>query len=329
MLNPNHSPLPSTGQVLVFLVECFGECKGKGVRKPMTGMHGTRNGEAGPDWAHYKRIQRLAGQCKQREAVSTEIEDALVDAVAALFDVSLQNGHATGSIREMNLQERLKSGLLYLRDANPKAPRVTLALVFWIVYFIEHHEWLCPQLEAAHDPHVVLWEWVQHVTHFYTNTFADSVRVNPWLFAGLPCDLSWNMPIKQTNGSVVCPVCHAISWWENRLNVEHRENWPSLLNGYLSKADAKNSVRRWKRGTNTPGLETIKRWANYPWKYHDPHSLLSAERLKAVLLWTRALQFAIKTVEKRFGLDSVWALVDWHNRAVASVPIKSPDSVNE
>jgi hypothetical protein len=58
----------------------------------------------------------------------------------------------------------------------------------------------------------------------------------------------------------------------------------------------------------------------------DPHSSLSAERLKAVLLWSRALQIAMKAVERRFGLNSVWVLVDWHNRAVASIPIRFPNS---
>lgn len=316
---PKKSLLPSTGQVLLFLVECFGECKNKGVRKPINEKQSTRNGEAGPDWSHYKRIQRLAGQCQQRESVSKEIEDALVDAVSALFDVSLQNVRAGGRIREMSLQERLKTGLLHLRNANSKTPRVTLALVFWIVYFIEHHEWLCPQLEAAHTPPTALWEWVQHAAHFYTNTLSDSVRVNPWLFAGLPRDLSWNMPAKQADGSVKWPVGLAIEWWENSLLLEHQENWPYLLNPRLSKPDASNTVYRWKRGAPTPSLASVERWVSHSWKYQDPHSPITPERLKAVLLWSRAIQFAARAVERRFGQDSLWLLVDWHKRAVASV----------
>jgi hypothetical protein len=318
----NNSSLPTTGQVLAFLVKCFGESKSKGVGEPAQLKAGQRKTT---NWAHYKRIERLAKQYRQSERVSREIGDALIDAVAALFDKSLRNDPVSRKIRGMSLQARIPSLLHPLRDANAIAPRPALRLLFWIVYFIEHHEWLRPQLEAAHAPNEALWQWVQHTSHFYTNTLLGSVATNRRLFAGLPGDLSWNVPSRQANGTVKWPICQAIEWWENLLDARHKKNWPSLVNPCLSLPDASRCVLRWKRGTNPPGLETVKRWTSYPWQYNDFRASLNPEKLKAVLLWCRALQFALKAVEKRFGLDSVWVLVAWHKRAVSSRPVTMTD----
>jgi len=72
------------------------------------------------------------------------------------------------------------------------------------------------------------------------------------------------------------------------------------------------------RSEYLPGLDKIENVAANRWKFKEGIAAISPEKLKAVLLWCRALQFALKKVEKRFHLDSVWLLVEWHNRARAS-----------
>jgi hypothetical protein len=53
---------------------------------------------------------------------------------------------------------------------------------------------------------------------------------------------------------------------------------------------------------------------------------ITAERLKAVLLWSRALQFAAKAVQRRFGAKRLWTLVDWHERAVTGTQVRFSES---
>jgi hypothetical protein len=72
------------------------------------------------------------------------------------------------------------------------------------------------------------------------------------------------------------------------------------------------------RGEYLPGLEKIENVAAYPWQFKKGNAAISPEKLKAVLLWCRALQSALKKVEKHYHIDSVWLLVEWHNRATAS-----------
>jgi hypothetical protein len=308
-MKPETSPLPTTGQVLGFLLGCFGESKGKGVDSPSKGE---------TNWAQYKRIERLAKQCGQTMPVSKELESALIDAVAGLFDPSLKEEHLSGKIRQMSLGERVRSALPRLRGGNTAEKRFTVRLIFWIVYFIEHHEWLCPQLEAAHDPDDVLWEWVEHTSHFCTNTLADTVRVNPSLLDGLPPNLSWNLPAQQADGTVKWPMCHAIEWLESFLDDRSRDALPAVLFPNPVKSNSAISFRRLMRGSRLPGLEVIERCAQHPWQFQERNATISPEKLKAVLLWCRALQFALKMVEKKFGIDSVWLLVEWHNKAAAA-----------
>jgi hypothetical protein len=76
--------------------------------------------------------------------------------------------------------------------------------------------------------------------------------------------------------------------------------------------------KRMMRGENLLGLEKIERVAQHHWQFKKGSAAISPEKLNAVLLWCRALQFALKTVERKFHLDSVWLLVEWHNRATTS-----------
>ncbi len=68
-------------------------------------------------------------------------------------------------------------------------------------------------------------------------------------------------------------------------------------------------------GTQLPGLEIIERCARPRWQYRAKAEAISPEKLKAVLLWSRALQFALKNLQKLFGMKAVWELVEWHGRA--------------
>jgi len=304
--------------VLEFLVECFGEYKDKGIGRPKTVRARKGKTRGGPDWAQYKRIERLAKQCQQSKPVSREIENALIDAVAALFDTSLKEEPVSRKVRQMSLPERVQFALSPRGDSPAGEPRFTLALVFWIVYFIEHHEWLRPQLEAAHAPDDALWEWTKHATQLYTNTFADSVSSNPWLLAGLPCDLAWNLPTRQSKGTVKWPMFHAVEWLESLLDGKSREALPLTLYPNPEKSHSAKYFVQLKRGTHLPSLANIKRWSEHRWRYKDASASVSPEKLKTVLLWCRALQYALKRVEKRFGRGSIWRLVKWHNRAVAA-----------
>jgi len=186
------------------------------------------------------------------------------------------------------------------------------------VYFIEHHEWLRPQLESAHALDDVLWEWIEHVAHFYTNTLADTVRVNPTILDGLPDGLSWNLPTMQTDGTVKWPLSHAFEWFEGIIGDDSRAELPSVLFPNAEKLSSVNCYNRILRGENLPGLDKIEHVAAHRWTFEDGKPAISPEKLKVVLLWCRALQFALKKVEKNFELDSVWLLVEWHNRATAS-----------
>ncbi len=308
-MKTNTSSLPTTGQVLGFLLKCFGESKGKGVTSPS---------KSETISAQYKRIERLAKQCKQSKPASKEVEAALIDAVAALFDTTLKGEHQTAKIREMSLDERIRSALPRLDDDCASENRFTVRLIFWIVYFIEHHEWLRPQLEEAYKPDDALWKWIEHAAHFYTNTLADTVRANPALLDGLPPNLTWNLPVKTRDGKVKWPVCHAVEWLESLLDDQSRKHLPGVIFPKLEESDAAMCFRRMKRGEHLLGLEKIGYIVQHPWKFRNNLAAISPEKLKAVLLWCRALQFALKKVEKNFSLDSVWLLVEWHKRATTA-----------
>ena len=302
-------PLPTTGQVLRFLLKCFGESEGKGL---------VLSESAKSNWAAYKRIERLTRQCQQNNPTSDETKAALIDSVAALFDHTLKGERASSKILKMSLGQRIQSAFPRIPDEKSAEKRFTFRLIFWIVYFIEHHEWLCPQLESAHATDDVLWEWIEHVAHFYTNTLADTVRVNPAILDGLPDNLSWNLPTKQADGTVKWPLCHAFEWLESILDDDSRAQLPSVFFPNSDESFSKICYRRILRGQYSPGLDKIENVANHHWKFKEGHPTVSPEKLKAVLLWCRALQFALKKVEKHFHLDSIWLLAEWHNRATAS-----------
>lgn len=294
------SSLPTTGQVLRFLLKCFGESEGKG------------------DWAKHKRVERLVKQCQQSKSASRETKAALIDAVAALFDKSLRGELVSGKILEMSLGQRVQSALPRLRDGNVGEKQFTVRLIFWIVYFIEHQEWLRPQLEAAHTPDDASWEWVEHASHFYTRTLGDTVRVNPSLLDGLPPGLSWNLPTIQPDGTVKWPLCHAFEWLEGLIDTQDGDAMPRIVFPNSEKLRSAMCYKRMMRGENLLGLEKIERVAQHHWQFKKGSAAISPEKLNAVLLWCRALQFALKTVERKFHLDSVWLLVEWHNRATTS-----------
>jgi len=310
--------LPTTGQVLRFLLKCFGELEGKGIDAPTKSRQMNYRQSDETQWAKYKRIERLAQQCQQSNPTSEETKAALIDAVAALFDNTLKGERVSSKILEMSLGQRIQSAFPRLHDENTGEKRFTFRLIFWIVYFIEHHEWLRPQLESAHAPDDVLWEWIEHVAHFYTNTLADTVRVNPTALDGLPKNLSWNLPTKLADGSVKWPLCHAFEWLESIIDDDSRADLPSVFFPNDEKSFSKICYRRILRGKYLPGLDKIENVATHRWNFKHGSPAISPERLKAVLLWCRALQFALKKVEKHFHLDSVWLLVEWHNRATAS-----------
>jgi hypothetical protein len=308
-MKPKTSSLPTTGQVLGFLVKCIGESKGNGATSSL---------KYETNWARHKRYERLANQCEQSTPACKETKAALIDAVAVLFDNSLKGELVSAKVLEMNFIERVQSALPRLRGGNTTEKRFTVRLIFWIVYFIEHHEWLCPQLEAAHKPDKALREWVQHTAHFCTNTLADTVRVNPSLLDGLPPNLSWNLPAKQVNGKVRWPMTRAIEWLEGLLDDQSREELPAIFYPNKDKSYSANCFRRMIREQNLPGLERIETVAKHPWRFKDKRTTISPEKLKAVLLWSHALQFALKAVEKKLGISFVWVLVERHNRATAS-----------
>jgi hypothetical protein len=300
-MEPKTASLPTTGQVLEFLLKCFGESKGKG------------------DWAKHKKIERLANQCQQSESTAKEAKAELIDAVAALFDNTLKGEYVSGKILEMGLGQRIQSAFPRLLDGKQGEKRFTFRLIFWIVYYLEHHEWLCPQLEAAHRPDDVEWEWIaRHASHFYTNTLADTVRVNPSLLDGLPSDISWNLPTKQPDGTVKWPLCHAFEWLEGLIDPKDKDAIPNIVFPNSEKSRSVMCYQRMKRGENPLGLDKIENVAKHRWQFKEGITAISSEKLKAVLLWCRALQFALKAVEKKYSLDSVWMLVEWHNRAADS-----------
>lgn len=309
--------LPTTGQVLRFLVKCFGQVLDKGVGRPHGSWESARVYGVF-DSAQYKRIERLAKQHHQRRGVSREIEAALIDAVAALFNTTIKTEAVAQELRDKQFHERVQAALVPWPF---EGSDLKVRLVFWIIYFIEHHEWMCPQLESAHPSNVVLWQWVEHATHLYTNAVISTVRANPSLLVALPKDLSWNMPVRQFDRTIKWPICHAVEWLESSLQVSIRDDLPSLLFPNPKRTHSFKYFRRLKRGDHLPSLETINRWAEYAWKYKRRISI-SRDRLRAVLFWCRALQYALRRIERRFGIDSVWLLVAWHNQAVASINIR-------
>lgn len=309
---------PTTGQILRFLLKCFGESAGKGVIALQNSVPGKNCESSGTQWAKYRRIERLARQTSQSESASRKTKAALIDAVAELFDRTLKGERASTKILEMSLGQRIQSAFPPLRDGKSDEKRFAFRLIFWIVYFIEHHEWLRPQLESAHSPDGVLWKWIEHAAHFYTNTLADTVRVNPAMLDGLPHNLSWNLPTKQADGSVKWPMCHAFEWLESIIDDDSRATLPSILFPNPEKSHSATCYRRIMRGNNLPGLDKIETVAAHHWKFKEGIPAISREKLKAVLLWCRALQFALKKVEKSFDLDSICLLAEWHNRATTS-----------
>lgn len=308
-MNARPSSLPTTGQVLGVLVECLGESKGKGVANGTKGQ---------TKWAIHKQIQRLAKQSGQSKGAAGEIKGALIDGVAALFDASLKGQLVSGKILKMNFQERVMSALPRLHGGNSSEKRFTVRLIFWIVYFIDHHEWLCPQLDAAHEPDIALREWVRHTAHFCTNTLADTVRANPSLLDGLPRGISWNLPSKQLDGTVKWPLCHGFEWLQGMLADQSREELPAIVFPNDEKSRSLMCFNRMMRGGGLPGLDKIEKVVRHQWQFKDDGATISPEKLKAVLLWCRALQFALKSVEKHFDFNFMWELVDWHKRAAAS-----------
>jgi hypothetical protein len=312
------SAIPSTGQVLDFLVKCFGQAKGKGLRIPGSSKSGGRLSE-GPAWAQFKRVERLAKHWQQSGRASREVENALIDAVAGIFDASSQKDGLANMIRSMSLGERLKSTRPQIWELNPAFPQFTPRLVFWIVYFVEHHEWLCPQLEAAHPPNEALWQWVQHAFHFYTNKVIDTARSCPFLFASLPGELTWNMPVQHADGSVKWPMAHAVDWLGTLLEPQMTKQLATIMYPNPESAHSSRCFRRLVAGTHLPSLQNAERWARFRWQFRAEAP--TADRIRAVLLWCRALQFALKAVEKRFGLNSVWWLFTWHKQAVSPMAI--------
>ena len=320
-LNSNHlvpRSLPTTGQVLRFLLKCFGESEGKGIDAPTGSAGGKTQKSMETKWAKYKRIERMVRQSQQSKPASSETKAALIDAVAALFDSTLKAEHVSAKILKMSLGQRTQSALPRLDDEKDGEKRFTLRLIFWIVYFIEHHEWLRPQLESANSPDNVFWEWIDHAAHFYTNTFADTVRVNPSILDGLPNNLSWNLPAKLPDGSVKWPICHAFEWLENKICDQNRDKLPSILFPNSDNARSVYCYKRILRGESLLGLEKIEYITAHPWKFKAGIAPITPEQVKAVLLWCRALQSALKKVEKHYHIDSVWLLVERHNRATAS-----------
>lgn len=270
------------------------------------------------DSAKYKRIQRLAQQSKQSETAASEAKAALIDAVAALFDDTLKLEGASKRVLELSLGQRIQDAFPRFKDAHSQEKRFTFRLIFWTVYFIEHHEWLCPELTSAHPPEAVFWEWVQHFAHFYTNTLADTFRVNPALWEGLPRDLSWNLPSEEPDGSVKWPVQHGFEWLESILDDKSRDELPSIVFPYDNKSVSISCYNRMIREQNLPGLDRIHRVAAHHWNFKPGLQTISPAKLNAVLLWCRALHFALKGVEKMFDLSAVWTLAEWHERATES-----------
>ena len=140
----------------------------------------------------------------------------------------------------------------------------------------------------------------------------------PALLDGLPPNLTWNLPAKQLDGTVKWPVCHAVEWLESLLDDQSRKHLPGVIFPKLEESDAAMCFRRMKRGEHLLGLEKIGYIVQHPWKFRNNLAAISPEKLKAILLWCRALQFALKKVEKNFSLDSVWLLVEWHMDSFSS-----------
>jgi len=126
--------LPTTGQVLRFLLKCFGELEGKGI-DALPGSKQTSQPQSGEtQWAKYKRIERLVLQCQQSKTTSKETKAALIDAVAALFDNTLKGERVSSTILGMSLGQRVQSAFPRLHDVKSGKKRFTFRLIFWIVY---------------------------------------------------------------------------------------------------------------------------------------------------------------------------------------------------
>lgn len=292
--------LPTTGEVLDFLVKCFGQSKSKGVN------------------ASFKQIERLAKQTQQRDETARKIEAALIDAVATVFDVSMRDERITEKMRSMSLQQRIMSSLAQLAGHGTVEKRLTPALVFWIVYFIEHHQWLCPQLETQHEGESLLREWVQHVWHLYTNTLADTANAYRSIFQDLPQDVSWNVPQQLAGDKIKWPVCLGLEWLRSIVSEDEARRLPDILFPGLQEPGAHTAFSRVMRGGHLLGLDKIECIAAHNWQFNERHPTLTGEKLKVVFLWCRALEYGLRKVEKRFGSEFLWELVTWHKVAVGS-----------
>ena len=241
-------------------------------------------------WSCLKRIKRLEKGRQQSETTSIETEAALIDAVVTLFDPSLRGKDFAKDLLGKSLQERVQQAMPPLGD---KEKPFSLRLVFWIIYFIRHHEWLCPQLVAAHSAEEALWQWVESVAHFYSRILIDTARVYPGLFDRLPADVSWNLPIKQSDGYIKWPMRMAMEWLESLVEPDGGKTFRDMIFPQKDKNYQNKCWRRLVDGKHLPHLGRIQKWANIPWRFKSGKKRLKAQTLQAVLLWCRILQAAL------------------------------------
>ena len=314
-MKPDLHKLPTTGQILDFLMEAVGEIKGKQLGLPAkpgkpraisTSVYEARN---------YKRIQRLIKGANISPETSLETQASLVEAVIGLFDPKLVGKQIPQRWITMSFPESVQKSFSTFEDEEKP---FSLRLVFWIFYGIRHHEWLCPQLIGAYKSEEALHRWVEDIAHFYSRTLIDTARAHKNFLAWINGDPSWNLPLMQPDGRIKWPMCFALEWLESLIELKAGEQFKDVLFPGAQNKDRTTYLNRIKRGINPPKLDAIERWAKLSKQFKTHALIVTEQQVLAALVWSRALQKALKLVEKHFGIQMVLQLSDWQRRAQAS-----------
>lgn len=295
--------LPSTGAVLVFMVDCLG------VPKETDGFS-------------YKELERLG-----KGGLATEkywaVARKVMDAIVGSFLEGKTSSQTIDTVFRQKIAAPIKrihwqmhKGLLvpvpefaapreavfWKRNAAGELEDFGGILVHDWIEFLERHEFLVSQCGSSEKPRInVAFQWAcAFVVPFLAVNLFDYQRNDSRLESGMPGGKFWYLPLLVLPDSTdekphfKWPVNALLEWWENLLGCELTSHASLLCAPGDNPDNARRQVHAWRHEDRPPDQTTIERWCKVSWAdkyagtFADDASLPLNER------WNRCRAFLVK-----------------------------------
>ena len=324
--NAKNAHLPSTGQVLAFMVDCLGVPKDSD-HFNYAEFKRLKNGGLAPDTYWEVARKTMAG------IVASFVGD---QAAKPTIDNILKQ-RASTPVRKYHLEKR---GPLVVPVPELEAPEESLFWKFdeagnvtnfgeiilhdWME-FLQKHEYLVQQSargDSKDGKAFIFWLHL-FVIPFLASSIHEYQFRNTDLESGMPGGSLWYLPhVTEENPEtqdrkISRPVNKVLLWWEDLLGTDLTDIAGLLCDAGDDAENAKRQVRLWRDGDRPPDQVTIERWCKVSWAEKYRGTFLDDPGLTLAQRWDHCRAFLI---QKGFYPDSSNWLdkCDHQSRAVFS-----------